>query len=156
MRTSERVAKKVESLVRGDEIELVAVDFEKEGSERVLRVFIEKKNGEIDHEDCARISKELSLWLDEEDFIDESYILEVSSPGVERPLRGREDFQRFTGEKVYIKTYAPVRDKKEFTGELKGIEDETVTIFLSEEEQSVSLPLNAIASARLSVDFQLE
>ncbi len=155
MKTSEKVAKKTKSLLADKDIELVAVDYEKEGSERVLRVFVENRQDEVDLNDCERISRQLSLWLDEEDFIDESYILEVSSPGLERPLRDKEDFKRFTGEKVFIKTYAPVKNKKEFTGLLKGIQDETVFINLQNDE-TVELPYNSIAAARLSVDFQVE
>ncbi len=157
MTTTDRVAEKTKSLLKGQDIELVAVDFEKEGSQRVLRVFIENRKDEVNHEDCERVSRQLSLWLDEEDFIDESYILEVSSPGIERPLRGKEDFERFVGETVFIKTYAPVVDnKKEFTGVLAGIENEMVTINLPDQKKEVELPLNSIAAARLSVDFQLE
>ncbi|SDL61254.1 ribosome maturation factor RimP [Halarsenatibacter silvermanii] len=156
MKTSERVAGRVETMLSGEDLELVAVDYVKEGSERVLRVFIENREGEVDLEDCERISRGLSDWLDEEDFISESYILEVSSPGLERPLRGREDFSRFAGENVFIRTYAPIEDKKEFTGILQGIDDDTVEVMLKENGKRVALPYSSIAKARLDVDFQLE
>ncbi len=147
-----RVEKKVENLLTEGDYDLVAVEYVKEGSERVLRVFIENKEGELDLDDCARLSHRLSDWLDEEDFISESYILEISSPGVERPLRGRDDFQRFSGESVYIKTYAPIRGEKEFTGKLLGLEKDLVRLELAEDEV-VELPFKSIAAARLNLDI---
>ncbi len=156
MSTTRKVSKKLESMLTGEKIDPVAVEYVKEGSERVLRVFLEDKEGSIDLEDCARISRQLSDWLDEENFISESYVLEVSSPGVERPLRSEDDFERFSGEKVFIKTYAPVKGRKEFTGILQGIDDDMVKIILQEEESDLELPLNSIAAARLHADFQVE
>ncbi len=147
-----RVEKKVENLLTEGDYDLVAVEYVKEGSERVLRVLIENKEGELDLDDCARLSHRLSDWLDEEDFISESYILEISSPGVERPLRGRDDFQRFSGESVYIKTYAPIRGEKEFTGKLLGLEKDLVRLELAEDEV-VELPFKSIAAARLNLDI---
>ena len=147
-----RVEKKVEDLLTEGNYDLVAVEYVKEGSERVLRVFIENREGDLDLDDCARLSHRLSDWLDEENFISESYILEISSPGVERPLRGRDDYQRFSGESVFIKTYAPIKGEKEFTGKLLGLKKDLVRLEMSEDE-IIELPLKSIAAARLNLDI---
>jgi len=148
-----RVEKKVEELLVDGDYDLVAVEYVKEGSERVLRIFIENKDGELNLDDCAQLSHRLSDWLDEEDFISESYILEVSSPGIERPLRGKEDFERFTGEKVFIKTYAPIKGQKEFVGELLGLKKDLVRLNIAEDNSKVELPIKSIAAARLNPDI---
>ena len=153
MKITTRTEELVKEIIINDDLEIVSVEYLKEGSNWVLRVYIEDREGNLSIEDCTRISRALSDKLDEEDFIDESYILEVSSPGVERPLRDEEDYNRFKGRKVYIKTYAPLNGKKEFTGTLEGLVDDTVNIILSDTDNKVEIPFKSIANARLSVEF---
>lgn len=107
--------------------EIVDVEFVKEGGNRFLRAYIDKPGG-ITVDDCETVSRTLSARLDEEDFIEESYILEVSSPGLGRPLKKEKDFARNVGELVEIHTFRPVDKQKEFCGILKKYDKNTVTI----------------------------
>ncbi|MFW6382071.1 MAG: ribosome maturation factor RimP [Bacillota bacterium] len=153
MKITTRTKKLVEDIIINDELEIVSVEYLKEGSNWVLRVYIEDRDGNLSIEDCTRISRDLSDKLDEEDFIDNSYILEVSSPGVERPLRNEEDYNRFIGKKVFIKTYAPLDGQKEFNGTLKGLINNSVKIISDDSEEIIEIPYKSIADARLSVEF---
>ncbi|MFZ5642397.1 MAG: ribosome maturation factor RimP [Bacillota bacterium] len=131
-------------------LELVDVEFIKEGGRWILRVFIDKPGG-ISHTDCELLSQRLDLLLDEKDPIPQSYYLEVSSPGIERPLKKPEDFRRFSGQMVNITTYAPFEGRKKFTGKLEGTGEGN--LFLDEEGKRLSIPMNQISSARLHVKF---
>lgn len=150
------VAQTVKQLVQPtvDEfaLELVDVVYEKEGSNWFLRVYIDK-NGGVDIEECGQVSEKLSAILDEEDPIKEAYFLEVSSPGVERPLKKKEDFEKNIGKHVYIKVYEPIAKQKEFTGDLLALKDDTVTIRYQDKtrQKEVDIPLAKIAKARLAV-----
>lgn len=149
-RVEELVLDLAEPIVETKGLELVDVEYNKEGDNWILRVFIDKKGG-IDLEDCEQVSEELSTHLDVEDPIDHSYLLEVSSPGLDRPLRTDEDFARFAGELVEVSTYAPVDGQKEFVGELAGLEDGNVKLLIDEEE--VLIPRNKVAQTKLTVEF---
>jgi ribosome maturation factor RimP len=107
--------------------ELVEVLFVQEGGRRTLRVFIDKEGG-VTLDDCAEVSQVLDPVLDMANFIDGSYYLEVSSPGLERPVRKAVDFQRFAGETVRLRMVEPVEGRKNFKGELKGFEDGLIQV----------------------------
>ena len=107
--------------------ELVDVEYVKEAGNWYLRGYIDKPGG-ITVNDCEAVSRIFSDKLDAEDFIDDSYIMEISSPGLDRPLKKEKDFARSVGKMVEIKTYKPVDRTKEFTGILTSYDDETVTI----------------------------
>lgn len=107
--------------------EVVDVEFVKEGGNRFLRAYIDKPGG-ITVDDCEIASRALSDRLDEQDFIEESYILEVSSPGLGRPLKKEKDFARNVGQLIEIRTYKPIEKQKEFCGVLKAYDANTVTI----------------------------
>ncbi len=107
--------------------EIVDVEFVKEGGNRFLRAYIDKPAG-ITVDDCETVSRALGARLDEEDFIEESYILEVSSPGLGRPLKKEKDFLRNLGELVELHTFRPIDRQKEFSGILKAYDKDTVTI----------------------------
>ena len=115
------------------------------------RAYIDKEGG-IAVDDCEVISRKLSDWLDKEDFIDDSYILEVSSPGLGRPLKKEKDFKRSLGEAVDIKLYRAMDKKKEFTGILTGYDKDTVTIEMENSEQK-TFDKGDIALIRLAFDF---
>ena len=100
------------------ELELVDVEFVKEGRDWFLRVYIDTPEGNIDIDQCALVSEKLSEELDRTDPITQNYFLEVSSPGAERPLKKEEDFQKAIGQYVFIKTYEPIDGMKEFEGYL--------------------------------------
>ncbi|GAA0461556.1 ribosome maturation factor RimP [Alkalibacillus silvisoli] len=136
------------------DLELVDVEFTKEGKNHFLRVYVDKEGG-VDIEDCEKVSEQLSEQLDERDPIESAYFLEVSSPGVERKLKKREDFERFVGSYVYIKTFEPIDGDKEFFGDIKSFEDGEVTLVVKVKTQTkeVVIPYNKIANAHLAVSF---
>ncbi|MCI5868242.1 MAG: ribosome maturation factor RimP [Dorea sp.] len=131
--------------------ELVDVEYVKEGSNWYLRAYIDKPGG-ITVNDCEAVSRKLSDILDEKDYIDDAYILEVSSPGLGRPLKKEKDFKRSLGEEVEIRTYRMVEKQKEFTGILKDYDETTVTIELDDETLKTFEKSN-IALIRLAFDF---
>ncbi len=131
--------------------ELVDVEYVKEDGEMVLRAYIDKEGG-ITVDDCAEVSRRMDNLLDEEDFIDGSYIFEVSSPGLDRPLKKEKDFARSVGKEVEAKTYRAVDGKKEFRGILTAYTEDTVTIQIDENEEQL-LARKDIARIRLAIDF---
>ena len=146
------VEERVESLVLSavdKTFELVDVEYVKEGPHRFLRIYMDKEGG-LTLEDCQKISESVSEPLDREDFIDEAYFLEVSSPGLDRPLKKDEDYHRFTGENIEVKLYEALDGEKHYEGELRGLSDGTVEI-LTDAQETVKIPKNKIASAKLAV-----
>lgn len=132
-------------------IELVEVSIGNEGGRWILRVIIDCEGGvTVGH--CTRVSRELSVHLDVEDLIPAQYYLEVTSPGLTRPLKDEKDFERFAGRTVLIKTYRKVSGRKKIRGTLLGLEEETVKISLGD-GLTVDVPLEDISSARLDFDF---
>lgn len=131
--------------------ELVDVEFVKEGSSWYLRLYVDKEGG-ININDCELVSRAMSDILDKEDYIEESYILEVSSPGLGRPLKKDKDFVRSTGKEVEIRLYKAVEKQKEFTGILKDFDKNSVTIELENGEDKI-FNRNDIALIRLAFDF---
>ena len=131
--------------------ELVDVEYVKEGSTWYLRAYIDKPGG-IDINDCEKVSRRLSDLLYEKDYIEDAYILEVSSPGLGRPLKKEKDFKRSMGEEVEIRTYRMIDKQKEFTGVLTGYDADTVTIAM-EDETEKTFDRSDIALIRLAFDF---
>jgi len=108
-------------------LELVDIEYVKEGRDWFLRVFIDKEAG-VDIEECGLVSERLSEKLDEADPIEHNYFLEVSSPGAERPLKKQADFEKAIGKNVYMKTYEPIEGEKTFEGILTAFDGENVTL----------------------------
>lgn len=131
--------------------ELVDVEYVKEGGTWYLRTYIDKEGG-ISIDDCEKVSHRLSDILDEKDYIDDTYIMEVSSPGLGRPLKKEKDFKRSLGKEVDIRTYRMIDKQKEFTGILKDYDKDTVTIEL-ENETLKTFEKGDIALIRLAFDF---
>lgn len=131
--------------------ELVDVEYVKEGSTWYLRVYIDKPGG-ITVDDCEVVNRRVGDKLDELDYIEDSYIFEVSSPGLGRPLKKDKDFNRSLGEEVEVRLFRPVERSKEFVGLLKAFDKDTITLELENEEELV-LERNAIALIRLTFDF---
>ncbi len=129
------------------EIELVDVEYVKE-RDWYLRVFIDKAGG-IEIDDCQALSERLEKVLDEKDIIEGSYILEVSSPGLDRQLKKPRDFVREQGKKVDVTLYAPVDGTKEFTGVLEGYDEDAKTVTID----GKAWPLEKISVIRLHIDF---
>jgi len=137
-------------------IELVELEFRKEGQGMVLRLFIDKPGG-IMLDDCADVSRELSELLDVEEVIHCHYSLEVSSPGLNRPLTKAADYERYAGRLIKIRTFEMLTDdagnrRKTFLGDLQGLKDGIVTLKLRE-GQTASLPLDKIAKANLEFEI---
>ena len=131
--------------------ELVDVEYVKEGGTWYLRTYIDKEGG-ISIDDCEKVSRRLSDILDEKDYIDDTYIMEVSSPGLGRPLKKEKDFKRSLGKEVDIRTYRMIDKQKEFTGILIDYDKDTVTIELDDETLK-TFEKGDIALIRLAFDF---
>ncbi len=147
----QKTEKLLEPILEANHFELVDVEYVKEGGSWYLRAYIDKPGGII-VDDCEIVNRALGDLLDEHDFIEESYILEVSSPGLGRPLKKERDFARSLGEEVEIRTYRMVNKQKEFRGILKAYDKDTVTIETEEEEEQIFEREN-IALIRLAFDF---
>lgn len=126
------------------------MEYVKEGSEWYLRAYIDREGG-VSINDCEAVSRELSDALDREDFVEDAYILEVSSPGLGRVLKKDKHLQRSLGDKVELKTYKPVNGSREFEGILKGFDGSTVTI--QNEEEELQFDRKDIAVIKLAFDF---
>lgn len=134
------------------------MSYDREGGTFVLRVVLDKPGPSATAEDsvslehCAKVSEELSAVLDVDDVVPDAYTLEVSSPGLDRPLRTRDDFQRFAGRLAKIVTAEPIARQTAFAGHLRGVEGDDV-LFENEGGRLVRLPLGLIRRARLEVEF---
>ena len=146
-----KVESQVESLMAeilsGTKYELVDVEYVKEGRDWYLRIFIDKAGG-IDLDDCQTISERLSARLDALNIISSAYILEVSSPGIDRILKKDKDFVREAGKVVDVTLYAPLDGKKSFVGELISRDEEFLHI-----KDIAPLPRDKVALVRLHIDF---
>ncbi len=155
MTKREEYEKKTEELVmpiiEANNFELVDVEYVKEGSNWYLRAYIDKDGG-INVDDCEIVSRALSELLDKNDFIEDAYILEVSSPGLGRPLKKDKDFDRSIGEIIEIKLYKAINKQKEFEGILKSYSKETITIENEDGEETV-FNRSDVALVRLAFDF---
>ena len=150
----------LEPILKKYQYELVDVEFIKEAGSWHLRAYIDKEGG-ITIDDLTTVNHELSDRLDEEDLIEESYILEVSSPGLLRPFKKSKDFMRNIGNDVELKLYSPITweeggkcySDKEFIGILKDYEEETKTVTIGFDDRDMQFPVKDIALIRKSIDF---
>ena len=140
----------IDAIVAAHGFELVDVEYVKEGSNFYLRAYIDKPQG-ITVEDCEVVSRAFSEKLDEEDFIEDAYIMEVSSPGLGRPLKKEKDYKRSMGKELEIRTYRAVNREKEFYGILTAYDENSVTIDCKGEEKTFQK--SDIALIRLAFDF---
>ncbi|MCE5285107.1 MAG: ribosome maturation factor RimP [Pelosinus sp.] len=145
----ELVEKLANDIIAETALELVDVEYIKE-REWYLRVFLDKEGG-MDIEDCQWVSERLEAKLDELDPISDSYYLEVSSPGLDRPLKKERDFVRHAGDKVELHTFAPLDGKKDFVGVLKGLVDNEIQVDIDGNE--LSIPREKVAQIRLYLEF---
>ena len=146
-----RVEKYLLPLMDEHQFELVDVEYVREAGTWYLRAYIDKEGG-IAVDDCEVISRKLGDWLDKEDFIAESYILEVSSPGLGRPLKKEKDFLRNMGKDVDVRLYRQINKQKEFTGTLSAYDENTVTLAMEDGSKEV-FEKPDIALIRLALDF---
>ena len=150
--STDRIITAVESFARPvlDDmgLELVEVQFRRESVGWILRLFIDREGG-VSVEDCASVSRQISAYLEVEDLIEHAFNLEVSSPGLERPLRKIEDYVRFAGRKARVKLKEPIEGQRVFYGLLGPVTENTIVLDVDGKE--MELDLDAIARARLSL-----
>ena len=131
--------------------ELYDVEYVKEGGTWYLRAYIDKEGG-ITVNDCEDVAREMNVLLDEEDFIPDAYVFEVSSPGLGRPLKKEKDYIRNMGKEIEIRTYKAINRCKEFYGLLKAYDKDTVTIEI-EDGETIIFNKSEIALIRQAIDF---
>ena len=139
-------------------LDIFDVELKREGGQQVLRVIVDRPGpaatpqDSVSIDDCARVAEDLGTLLDVEDVMPGEYTFEVSSPGLDRPLRTADDFRRFAGRWAKIVTSEPVQRQTAFNGRVKGIEGDDV-LFESEGKKPMKLPFRLISRARLEVEF---
>lgn len=146
----DKIAELVRPIVLESSLELVEVEFKPSGKRWLLRVYIDKEGG-VTIADCERVSRELGRALDVEDVVDHAYALEVSSPGLTRPLKTKADFGRFTGRPCKIITTAAVGGKNDFRGEIVGVRGDDVEV--REKGDVFRIPLTTIKKASLELEL---
>ena len=138
-------------LIDAEGFELVDVEYVKEGADWYLRVYIDKDGG-ITVNDCEKISRAFNEILDREDYIDDAYIFEVSSPGLLRPLKKDKDYQRNLGKLLEVKLFAPLNGVKEFEAELKSYDKESATLVMDDDTE-VTVKRSEISLIRPAIEF---
>lgn len=133
--------------------ELVLLEYSPGIKTASLRLFIDTIEG-VDLGDCEKVSREIAALLDVEDPIEKAYQLEVSSPGLDRPLTKPEHYERFTGEKVRVQTLVPINGRRKFVGPILGLEQRA--LLLKQDAETVRIPLADIEKARLVPDYEKE
>lgn len=155
MSKRETYEKKTEELITplidAEGFELVDVEYVKEGADWYLRVYIDKDGG-ITVNDCEKISRAFNEILDREDYIDDAYIFEVSSPGLLRPLKKDKDYQRNLGKLLEVKLFAPLNGVKEFEAELKSYDKESATLVMDDDTE-VTVKRSDISLIRPAIEF---
>jgi ribosome maturation factor RimP len=158
----QRIREVAERVARGYELEIFDVQLRRESIGWVLRIFIDRPGSEapgagsgdgVSIQDCERVSQDVSAILDVEDPLEHPYTLEVSSPGLDRPLRHAGDYRRFAGRLATIVASAPVDGRTLFRGRLRGVEQDAVMIEVRD-GRTERIPLSSIARAHLEVEFQ--
>ncbi len=155
---TEQIEKLIQPLLEDLGCELVDLEYQREQRGWVLRFFLDKVGG-INLDDCAMASREISSLLDVENVISTAYSLEVSSPGIERPLKKPEDFKRFSGQLAKIKTLDSIdpdasgKNRKTFIGTLSGLEGDDILLILKNTTDAIRIPLQQIDKANLKHEF---
>lgn len=151
---AERVQAIAERVAIDHGLELVHAEVAGPDNKPIVRIFIDKPNG-VTHKDCAEVSLHVGTVLDVEDFIHASYTLEVSSPGIERGLYKRADYERFAGRPAKLRTRGPINGQRNFRGRLLGMDGEEV-LFEDRTNGRVRVPVDSIAKANLELDVDEE
>ena len=155
MSEAKRIANEVshlaEPLLREFGLEMVDIEFQFERGRWILRVFMDREGG-VTVDDCSNVSRELGHLVDAESIIDYPYVLEISSPGLNRPLRKENDFIRSIGKMVKLKMSTPINRRRHFTGRLANVTEGMISL-LVDDNNLVELPLKEIDKARLKYEF---
>ena len=146
----DRVKAVADSLLISEDMELVDIEYRREPVGWVLRLTVDKRGG-VTLDDCTRVSHELGRSLDVEDFIPNPYYMEVSSPGLDRPLKNKQDFIRFSGRRIRVKTNDPIGNQRNFKGKLRDCAEGRIE--METDGGIIEIPLSNIAKANLEVDL---
>ncbi|MFL0195910.1 ribosome maturation factor RimP [Clostridium sp. WILCCON 0269] len=146
-----KIVEFIKPIVNNLDFELYHLEFKKEGNNNYLRIYIDKKEGNISLEDCETVSRAVSDILDREDPIKDPYYLEVSSPGIERILDSDEHFKRYTGYNVLVNIHGLLKGKKKYEGELLSFDEDALKVSCEGEE--IIIPRNKISTVNLKGDF---
>ncbi len=145
------ITEQLRSLAASEGLDLLTTEIVGSGPQSILRLVVDGPDG-VTHGQCAAISHQASALLDVEDPLAHAYILEVSSPGLDRKLYSEEDFKRFSGHRVTVRMAPSFREHRAVTGELVGLEDGVVSINTNAGDR-VGLPMDEIFEARLEIDW---
>lgn len=144
------VSEVVKPVLAEDDLELVDIEYKKEGPRWFLRIFIHKPDG-ITLKDCQKISRKVEDIIEIEDIIAGKYFLEVSSPGLDRPLKSEKDLLRNLNQRVCVDTRSPINKKSKFVGTIQNAEDGL--LFLKLDDDILSIPIDEIKKAVLEINF---
>ena len=147
---TQSVTELIEPGLLADGLELVDVEFKKEGKNWILRIYIDREGG-VTLADCQKVSRLAGDLIEVEEVIEPVYTLEVSSPGLNRVLKKEKDFLKYSGKKIYVQCHAPMDGRKKFTGILTGFTDQS--IHLEVDGQHYTIPLNLVAKANLVIEI---
>jgi ribosome maturation factor RimP len=147
---TQSVTELIEPGLLADGLELVDVEFKKEGKNWILRIYIDREGG-VTLSDCQKVSRLAGDLIEVEEVIEPVYTLEVSSPGLNRVLKKEKDFLKYSGKKIYVQCHAPMDGRKKFTGTLTGFIDQS--IHLEVDGQHYTIPLNLVAKANLVIEI---
>jgi len=150
----ERIREIARRVAEENDLEFVHAQIGGAGKSLTVRIFIDKPGG-VTHEDCSAVSRRLDAVFDAEDFISSAYLLEVSSPGLERELYSLKDFQKFAGKLAKVKTSVPIDGQRNFRGRIAAIEGEEI-VFEDKTRGAVRFPYSAVAKANLEIDLEEE
>jgi ribosome maturation factor RimP len=145
----DRIRAMIHPIVLNEGMEVVDIEYRRESGGWVLRLLLDKEGG-VTVDDCTRISQEVGRSLDIEDLIQTSYTLEVSSPGLNRPLKAEKDFLKYRGRLVKVKTIDPIHNRRQFKGRLLGVSESGVEMEV--DGGILRIPLSNIAKANLEID----
>lgn len=151
---NERIQEITARIANENNLELVHTQIVGANKNLTVRVFIDKPGG-VTHDDCSAVSRKLDAILDAEDFIPGNYLLEVSSPGLERELYSLKDFEKFVGNLAKVKTNEAFDGQRNFRGRIAGIEDGAI-VFEDKSKGTVRFPYAAVAKANLEIDLEEE
>jgi ribosome maturation factor RimP len=145
----DRVRAMILPIVLSEEMEVVDIEYRRESGGWILRLILDKEGG-VTLDDCTRVSQEVGRSLDVEDILQTSYTLEVSSPGLTRPLKTEKDFMKYLHRLVKVKTVDPIQNRRQFKGKLLGVSENEVEIEV--EREIFQIPLSNVAKANLEID----
>jgi len=146
----DRVRMIADPILSSEGMDLVEIEYRRESKGWILRLYIDKEGG-VTLDDCARISQEVGRSLDVEDFISTPYTLEISSPGLTRPLKTEKDFMRYRDRLIKVRTIDPIENRRQFKGKLLGVSDNRIEIEM--EGGILQIPLSNVAKASLEIEW---